>query len=219
MKKAVFVISNGVIKDLAFLDSRIREAGDPFIICTDGAAEKMRGVGRIPDLIVGDMDSVDKEVLIYFESKGSLVVRHSVDKDESDTQLALERAFEMGAKDIRIFGALGGRIDHAMANISLLVMCAKRGVNARIVDEECELFVVDQECVIEGKEGDTVSLLPLSSDVRGITLEGFRYPLTDGKMKIGTPYGISNRLTGTRGKVKVGEGYLLVVRSRLESRN
>ena len=212
MGRMVFVISNGVMDDTGFLGDEIRRAGDPVIICTDGAAERMREIGRAPDLIVGDMDSVDEATLQYFEAKGSRIVRHSAHKDETDTQLALERAFEMDPEGIRIFGALGGRIDHALANISLLVMCAKRGINAKIVNKDCELFVVDGSCVIDGREGETVSLLPLSSDVRGITLGGFEYPLSDAVMEIGVPYGISNRLTRARGKISVESGYLLIMR-------
>lgn len=212
MGRMVFVVSNGVMEDTGFLVDQIGRSGDPVIICTDGAAEKMRGLGRVPDLIVGDMDSVDEETLTYFEQRGSRIVRHPAAKNETDTQLALELAFEMDPEGIRIFGALGGRIDHALANISLLVMAVKKGIDVRIVDEECELFVIDGSCVIDGRKGETVSLLPLSSEVGGITLEGFEYPLTGAVMEVGVPYGISNRLAGARGTIEVGSGYLLVVR-------
>lgn len=216
MGKTVFVVSNGDLRDTGFLEKEIGRIGDPVIICTDGAARIMKGLGRVPDLIVGDMDSVDEETLTYFEGKGSRIVRYAAAKDETDTQIALERAFEMAPERIRIFGALGGRIDHALANISLLVMCAKRGVDAKIIDENCELFVVDRECVIEGEEGETVSLLPLSTEVKGITLDGFKYPLSGAVMEIGTPYGISNRLAGTQGTIVVKERYLLVIREGVE---
>ncbi|MBN2397958.1 MAG: thiamine diphosphokinase [Deltaproteobacteria bacterium] len=212
MGKMVFVVSNGVIDDAGFLADQIERAAEPVIICTDGAAEIMRSIGKVPDLIVGDMDSVDEETLAYFESKGSRIVRYAAEKDETDTQIALERAFEMEPEGIRIYGALGGRIDHALANIALLVMCLKRGIDAKIVDGDCELFAIDGPCSIEGKQGDTISLLPLSSEVKGITLEGFEYPLNGAQMEIGVPYGISNRLTGVRGKIAVGSGHLLVVR-------
>jgi len=212
MGRMVFVVSNGVMNDTGFLEEEITRAGGPVIICTDGAAERMREIGRVPDMIVGDMDSIDEATLEYCKRNGSRIVRHPERKDETDTQIALECAFRVDPEEIRIFGALGGRIDHALANISLLVMCAKRGVDARIVDEGCELFVINDSCMIEGRKGETVSLLPLSTDVRGITLDGFEYPLVGATMEIGVPYGISNRLTGTRGTISVEEGYLLVIR-------
>jgi len=212
MGKMVFVISGGVVNDPQFLYEEIRSVSNPVIICADGAAQIMKMSDIAPDFIVGDMDSVEEDTLKYFEAKGSRIIRHPEDKDETDTQLALECAFEMHPEAIRMFGALGGRIDHALANISLLVMCAKRGVDTKIVDKDCELFVIDRSCVINGREGETVSLFPLSSDVTGIALEGFRYPLSDGVMEIGKPYGVSNRLTGTRGTISVRTGYLLVIR-------
>lgn len=212
MKKKLFVISDGVINDTRFLCSEIRGAGKPVIICADGAAQRMKSCGVIPDYIVGDMDSIDMETLAYFETKGSRIIRYPADKDETDTQLALEYAFGMHPDEIRIFGALGGRIDHALANISLLVVCAKKGIDAKIVDKDCELFVIDRACTIDGRDGDTVSLLPMSSDVRGITLEGFRYPLSGAAMEIGAPYGISNLLTGAKGNISLESGYLLIIR-------
>ncbi|MBW2545343.1 MAG: thiamine diphosphokinase [Deltaproteobacteria bacterium] len=212
MNKIIFVISGGVMDDPLFLYDEIRSAGDPVVICADGAAQKLMASDITPDYIVGDMDSIDEDTLRYFEAKGSGIIRHPEDKDETDTQLALECAFEMNPDQIRIFGALGGRVDHALANTSLLVMCVKRGVDAKIVDRDCELFIVNGSCVIDGREGDTVSLLPLSSDVRGITLEGFRYPLSDGVMEIGKPYGVSNSLVGTRGTISVKSGHLLIIR-------
>ena len=212
MGRTVFVVSNGAIRDTGFLADQIIRADDPVIICTDGAAERMREIGRVPHMIVGDMDSIGEETLLYFEEKGSRIVRHPERKDETDTQIALECAFEMAPERIRIFGALGGRIDHALANISLLVMCVKRGIDTKIVDEGCELFVISDSCVIDSRKDETVSLLPLSTDVRGITLDGFEYPLTGATMEIGVPYGISNRLNGTRGTISVASGYLLVIR-------
>ncbi|MEA2014204.1 MAG: thiamine diphosphokinase [Thermodesulfobacteriota bacterium] len=212
MDKTVFVISGGVIDDLRFLYDEVRSAGVPVIICADGAAQRLKASDITPDLIVGDMDSIEEDTLRYFEAKGSRIIRHPEDKDETDTQIALECAFEMHPQTVRIFGALGGRIDHALANISLLVMCAKRGIDTKIVDRDCELFVIDRSCVIDGREDETVSLIPMSSDVTGIKLEGFRYPLSDGVMEIGRPYGVSNRLAGTKGTISVEAGYLLVIR-------
>jgi thiamine pyrophosphokinase len=212
MHKTIFVISGGIMDDIGFLSDEIRIADNPIIICADGATQRLKELDIVPDCIVGDMDSVEEDTLRYFGAKGSRVIRHPEDKDETDTQLALEYAFGMNPDEIRIFGALGGRIDHALANISLLVMCTKRGIDTKIVDRDCELFVIDRSCVINGREDETVSLIPLSTNVSGIRLEGFRYPLTDAVMEIGVPYGISNRLTGTRGTVSVKSGYLLVIR-------
>jgi len=86
MGRMVFVISNGVMNNTGFLVEEIGRVGDPVLICTDGAAERMKELGRVPDLIVGDMDSVDEGTLEYFEAKGSRIIRHPADKNETDTQ-------------------------------------------------------------------------------------------------------------------------------------
>jgi len=209
----VIIVSAGVISDGEFLRHKIEEAIDPIIICADGAARHLQPLDIIPAHIVGDMDSIDGNTLAYFRGKGSQAEVFPAGKDETDTELALMKAFELNPDEIWILGALGGRIDHALANIYLLVMCAKEGVQARIIDEACEIFIVDNFYECNGWKGDTISLLPLSSEVSGITLSGFEYPLVQEKIEIGKTRGISNRLINEKGTISIEEGYLLVIRN------
>jgi thiamine pyrophosphokinase len=212
MEKKVIIISGGTIGDHKFLKERLKEAGDSVIICADGASRQLLAHDIVPTVIIGDMDSAEEDILRYFKERDSEVIRFPKRKDETDTWLALEYAFNMQPDEIIILGALGGRIDHALANIFLLVKAAEKGVKTKIIDETCELFVVADSATITGNVGDTVSLFPLSASVSGITLEGFDYSLSDGVMEMGTPYGISNRLAEARGTISIETGYLLVVR-------
>lgn len=212
MKKNVIIISGGAIRDAGLISRTIALLEGPAIICADGGLRHLAGTGIVPDLIVGDMDSADKTTLDGFLQRGSRIERHPVHKDETDTEIALARALEMKPDHVVILGALGGRIDHTLANISLLVKAAERGVDAVIRDETCELFIVKDRREIRGTPGDTVSLLPLTGKVSGITLEGFEYSLADAVMRIGVPCGISNRLSGATGTIAVKSGHLLVVR-------
>jgi thiamine pyrophosphokinase len=211
--RRVIIISGGVIGDREFLRRTIEEATDPVIICADGAARHVRLLGVVPAWIVGDMDSIDEDTLEYFTERGSRIEVFPRGKDETDTELALMCAVKLNPDEIWIVGALGGRIDHTLANISLLAMCVKEGICAKIIDEKCEISVVEKFYECEGQKGDTVSLLPLSSQVSGITLTGFEYPLVRKTMVIGKPYGISNRLTNEKGSISVESGYLLVIRN------
>ncbi|MCD6152671.1 MAG: thiamine diphosphokinase [Syntrophobacterales bacterium] len=213
MGKQIFIISNGIINDSEFIRRRLKEANSPIIICADGAARHLRPLNVIPAFIIGDMDSIDNETVRYFDKKGSTILTYPGDKDETDTQLAIEYALKLQPDEIFIFGALGGRIDHTLANISLLIMGVKQGIDIKIIDETCEIFIVNQQSIVEGEAGKTVSLLPLSSEVAGVTLEGFEYPLSGGVMEIGRPYGISNRLIAEKGIITVKSGYLLVIRN------
>jgi thiamine pyrophosphokinase len=96
--------------------------------------------------------------------------------------------------------------------MSLMIYGAKRGMNIKFMDEWCEAFVVGGRYVVDGEAGQTVSVLPVSDVVEGITLNGFEFPLENGVMEMGVPYGISNRLIADRGTISVGTGYLLVIR-------
>ena len=212
MKKVLFVVAGGQIRDLSFFQSKLLEFKPSGIICADSGAGHLYPIGVIPQVIVGDMDSLSPEALDYFKEQGCKIIRSPEAKDETDTQLALEYAFEMAPDEIYLFGAVGSRIDHTLANISLLVPGVKKGIHIKLIDEWCEAFIVSHEYVVDGEIGQTVSLLPFSDVVKGITLDGFEYPLKNGVMEMGRPYGISNRLTAKRGVISVSSGYLLVIR-------
>ncbi|MDP2267771.1 MAG: thiamine diphosphokinase [Deltaproteobacteria bacterium] len=208
----IFVIAGGAIGNKDFLRSQIDKFGPDELVCADGGARHVVALDMTPQVIIGDMDSLPPEILQRCEERGSRIIRHPRAKQETDTQLALAYACRSRPDEIRIYGALGGRIDHALANISLLVPAARSGVTTKLVDEWCEVFVIAQTTLLAGIAGQTISLFPLSDMVKGIDLEGFEYPLSGGTMEIGAPYGISNRLQGDRGVIAIGSGCLLVVK-------
>jgi thiamine pyrophosphokinase len=212
MKKVVFVVSGGELGDPAFLREQAAKAAPVAVICADGGARHLDAAGIVPNLIVGDMDSLDSASQAYYEAKGSRIIRHSRRKDETDTELALREAFRMEPAEVWIWGALGHRIDHALANISLLVQGKEKGIDVKLIDEWCELFLIDRRTGITGEAGQTVSLFPFGGPAAGITLTGFEFPLTKAVMEIGRPYGVSNRLMAEQGIVEVDSGRLLAVR-------
>ena len=210
----VFVISGGPIGDLTFLHAQLEALVPMKTVCADGGARHLDALGIAPQVIIGDMDSLEPDLLLRMEGRGSRIIRHPVGKDRTDTWLALEYALDLEPEQVVIFGALGGRVDHTLANVSLLALAAERGVAAKLIDEWGEMSVVagNGKAVIDGETGQTVSLLPLTTRVAGITLTGFEYSLDNGTMEIGKPYGISNRLIAENGTVAVASGMLLVIR-------
>jgi thiamine pyrophosphokinase len=210
--KHVVILSGGTIKNPECIREKCGRIDEPVVICADGGTGHLRPLGLTPSVIIGDMDSIDEGDRDYFDFRGTTIVAYPAAKDETDTELALMYAFDLHPQEIWIVGALGGRIDHALANVSLLVAAARRGVPTRIVDGDCEIFVVTGKVTVEGERGQTVSLLPLSSVVTGLTLDGFEYPLQDGILEVGRPMGISNTLAAAQGTISVHAGYLLVVR-------
>ena len=185
-------------------------------IAADGGAQNALAAGVTPDTVIGDLDSLTDRVRADLESRGVRFVVHPAHKDETDLELAIRHALGQGATDIVIFSALGGRWDQSLGSILLLALPELQGVQARIVDRKQTMRVVADggEARIEGQAGDTLSLIALGGDARGVTIEGFEYPLTNGTLAFGKTLGISNVLVETRAKVSVDEGIVLVIHSR-----
>ena len=212
MQKVVFVVAGGELGDPAFLREQAAAMKPAAVIAADRGARHLPAAGIFPTLIVGDMDSLDEESLRRYESLGCRLIRHRREKDETDTELALGEAFAMAPAEVWIWGAMGYRIDHTLANLALLVQGAERGVEVKLIDEWCEVFLVTGRTVVEGKAGQTISLFPFAGDAAGVTLAGFEYPLTKAALAVGHPRGTSNRLAASRGVIEIAAGFLLAVR-------
>ncbi len=206
------VMANGAISDYVWLKSICVQLDG--LICADGGANHAYVAGFTPKMIVGDLDSVKPEVLKYYMELGVPVHRFAVEKDETDLQLALGEAIELGAKQIVLLGAVGNRIDHVLGNISLLVFLHTHGVKGVILDEHNELSLAEAEVTINGTPGEEVSLLPLTAAVTGIWTENLKYPMQGGEFKLGNPRGISNVLMAESARVTMEQGLLLVIKSR-----
>ena len=189
-------------------------AENDLVIAADSGLEAFAPAGVTPDLLVGDMDSVTPEVLARYEGR---VPQHRLSciKDDTDGVDAIDLALARGAQEITLLGALGGRLDHALANVMLLVRAHRRGARARILAEDVKIVRVDGEMTLRGAQGDTVSLLPLGQ-AQGVTLEGFFYPLEGSTLTSDYPLGVSNVVTEERALVRVREGDLLLFHYRAQ---
>ena len=212
MKKVVFIVAGGDLGDPVFLREQAAAVAPAAVIGADGGARHLDAAGLIPALIVGDMDSLDAQREAYYETRGCRIVRHPRRKDETDTELALHEAFRMEPVEVWIWGALGHRVDHTLANISLLLQGKQKGIEVKLIDEWCEVFLIDRRTVLEGETGQTVSLFPFAGQAAGVTLTGFEFPLTNAVMEIGRPNGVSNRLMAGRGIIELDSGRILAVR-------
>ncbi|MGN0373115.1 MAG: thiamine diphosphokinase [Enterocloster sp.] len=213
--KACLIITGGTI-DLKFAGSYI--AGEKFdrIIAVDGGLEAARSLKLEPDIIVGDFDTAKPELVAYYRRKEHIIWEvHQPEKDDTDTELAIKRALACGCDRIVILGATGGRLDHMLGNIHLLYPCLQKGVHAAIVDPQNRLYMIDGEYHFPAKKmwGKYISFLPLTQEVKGITLKGFKYPLTGRDIEIGTSLCISNELIEEEGVITFEDGVLIVVES------
>lgn len=189
--------------------------GDYIIGADSGAAFLVRH-GIAPDLAIGDFDSVSPAQLSAVRAAArEWRSVDAVDKDWTDTEMAMRTALERSFSRITLIGGLGTRFDHALANVHLLKLAHEQGAEAELIDEFNEIRLCARECRLRQDERfPYLSLLPLTSVVRGVTLSGFQYPLDNATIRIGESIGISNRLLAPEGVVSVLEGQLLVIRSR-----
>ncbi|MCC7362140.1 MAG: thiamine diphosphokinase [Anaerolineales bacterium] len=203
------IFANGPLPDLA--GARRALAATDRLIAADGGLRHLRALGLTPHLLVGDLDSVTPAEAHEAVAAGAQVEQHPARKDETDLELALRRAVADGAQDVLIFGALGGRWDQTLANLLLLAHPAYRAVRLRLLDGPQQIYLVRGATAIEGRPGDTVSLVPLSGDARGVTTTGLDYPLHNGMLPFGGTLGISNVLIGSEATVSVGEGLVACI--------
>ncbi len=183
------------------------------IIATDGGARHCHLLHITPHLLIGDMDSIPPWLLRHLTEQGSEIHRFPAHKDKIDLELAVELAVGRGAQDILIFGALGGRWDMSIAAIMLLTAPASAGISLTLRDGSTDIRRVHggEHLTIHGAPGDTLSLIPLAGPVRGATLSGLDYPLTDEDIPAGSTRGISNVLTQSQARIDLKEGLLLCI--------
>ncbi|WP_438444729.1 thiamine diphosphokinase [Gorillibacterium sp. sgz5001074] len=188
-----------------------------FLIGADRGAWFLLSHGLTLDMALGDFDSVTPEERDIIRLKSGLWMDcDPVRKDLTDTEWALSWALEAHPASVLLLGVTGTRFDHTFANVQLLAKAAELRIPCRIIDAHNEISLLsgaDQATLTKGRY-EQVSLLPLSGAVTGITLEGFRYPLTDAQLRTGQSLGISNVIEGETAVVRIREGQLLVVQSR-----
>lgn len=206
------IIANGEYTDHIALRRFVPR--DPYVVCADGGVGLAFALGLVPHVVIGDQDSLNKGLVEHLVQLGAAFVKFPVEKDATDMELALDHVAEMGFKDVTIMGALGGRLDHEITNISLLVKAVRLGQRAKIVDERHEVFATADEACIYGEPGDVVSLISLTPETRGIHTSGLKYALAGGTLSLGSSLGNSNEMLGSEAHVRLADGILLVIHVR-----
>ena len=213
--KRCLIVTGGKL-DLSFAGLFLKHERFQKIIAVDAGLEAAKALDLEPDMIVGDFDTVKPEILEYYRQREHIVWdTHEPEKDETDTELALLRAQASGCEEIVILGATGGRMDHMIGNIHLLFPCLQKGIEAYILDSKNRIYLIDGERKFykENLWGKYISFLPLTEKVKGITLTGFKYPLFEKDIEIGSSLCISNELAEEVGTVTFADGVLIVVES------
>jgi thiamine pyrophosphokinase len=210
--KTVLILANGDLEG----EKRIKDISPlaDYIIATDGAWEKAEELGIKTDLVIGDLDSLTaaKEKL---QQKGGIEVEeYPREKDWTDLELAVDRAISLEPERIIIYGALGGRLDHTLANISLLEKGLRAGVQTEIVnDNERAVLIAGEYKVPAARGGDRISLLAVS-DAAILRTKGLKYALNNEPLNRWSTRGISNEVSAIPVSLDVSGGLVLVIHAR-----
>ncbi len=212
------IVANGFIRDPSLTYKRIQGrfgfSRDDIVICADGGASNALKMGLIPDVVIGDMDSIKFGVKEKIREKSAKTryIATSPEKDESDTQLAVEYALGLDVKKIMITGAVGDRIDHTLANIILLTSPGLEDIDVRILTDNSDMFIVRKPVTINGVPGKTITLISLSPYTYFTGTRGLKYELKEEKLDFSPVRGLSNEFIDKKAKLDIREGTLLVIR-------
>jgi thiamine pyrophosphokinase len=203
MTKRALVIVNGEPPKKQLLQSLARESG--VVICADGGANTALKFGILPDVIVGDLDSIHAEALVKFHKVPTYEDR---DDESTDLEKAIAWALKQKYDHIVVIGASGRRIDHSVGNLGVFPKFYPDAV-IRFIDDLGELIYIGREITFDAKRGDIISLIPLSH-CEGITTQGLKYALDDEALELGVREGTSNVVVNTPVTIKVQKGHLLL---------
>jgi thiamine pyrophosphokinase len=208
----VVIFANGNLPNIDKARSILRD--DDTIICADGGSRHAFLMDLKPALVIGDMDSAETAHLQKLQRDGTSIEPFPSDKNETDLELAIQRAVELGPNEIIIVAGLGGRLDQTLANIALLSDAQLATFNPKLDDGVEEIFFCRSQVEVFGGSGDIVSLVPWGAPVHHIQTQGLRWGLNDETLYPVKTRGISNEMTADAASISIGSGLLLIIHKR-----
>lgn len=199
----------------AFLDCELlkvyKKQEHDYIICADGGITIAEKSGIIPDIVLGDLDSVEEVGARYS------FIRYPREKDDTDTLLCIKYGIKKGFKDFLIIGGIGGRLDHTIANIQALAFAKESGVNIAIVsgDAFCTMISDGGKYEVKKTENCCISLFSYTDVCEGVYVLGTKYELSDALLKNTFPLGVSNEFNSEKAEIRLSKGKLLIVVSKI----
>ncbi len=185
------------------------------IIAVDKGLEILDKLNINPDYIVGDFDSIDKSVFKKYENGKFEIIKLNPIKDLTDTNEGINLAIEKGSDEIYVLGGIGSRIDHTIGNIHVLKEALDKDVICRIIDKNNEIELINKRTILDiDSNFKYISLIPLTTNVTGVTLKGFKYEIENYDLEIGKSLGISNEQIENIATIDLKEGILILIKSK-----
>lgn len=217
MNKNVGVIVSGGAIHQAFALEQLEQLNPEIIIGVDRGISFLYQNQVMPTHIVGDFDSVEPEVVEYYQNETRIPIHrlHPV-KDASDTEVAVKLAICLGVKELWILGATGTRLDHVMANIQTLKVAHDAGMKAYILDKYNRISLVEKEVSMSKKDafGDYFSVFPLGGTVPGLSIKGAKYPLENHTLMPYDSLCVSNQVQENQVQITFPEGLIILMETR-----
>ena len=203
------LMANGDYGELSWY----RQFKDSFdrVICVDGGTAWAMRIGLVPHRVVGDMDSISLEAMDYAASLGTEFTVVPREKENTDFQLGLELAEQDGASEIVVWGGTGSRLDHSLSNLFSASALVLLGIKVCFRSPREDVHLINDRLVLPGKVGDTVSLITLGDESRGVTLRGFQYPLANATLNGRWQHAVSNVIADPDPEVAIGSGVVAVI--------
>ncbi|KAF0111185.1 MAG: thiamine pyrophosphokinase [Chloroflexi bacterium] len=212
LKNRAVIFANGEISDFTVIEELLKPDDD--LIAVDGGLRHICKLEKNPQLLIGDFDSIESSDVERLENQGVEIRRFPIEKDETDLELALLAVARKGYREVLLVGALGGRLDHTLANLFLLLLPALSRMKVTIETGTEEIFLIRKTTVIRGDKGDVVSLIPLKGNIVGVQTKGLKYHLENETLYIEKSRGISNVMLEKQAEVTLISGCLLCIHSR-----
>lgn len=205
MEKTCAILSGGAFSPLAGIKDNTA-----LVIACDKGYRYAKQAGIRPDLFVGDFDSLDEKV-----DADVPVLELPCEKDDTDTMAAVRYAVKNGYTHLRIYCALGGRLDHMLGNLQAAVFAVEHGARVEIVDDNDFLYIFGGgSLTVPAKPGYSLSLLSLTDECRGVSIHGTKYLLEKATITNSFPIGVSNEWRGDA-EITFEGGVLAVICSRM----
>ena len=199
MSKRAVIVSGGELDEELTL-REIGERGTGCVIAVDRGLEFLYSHQIVPDYIVGDFDSVSREIVDYYRVQKNVPVRaHNPVKDASDTEIAIRLAMTLGSREMIILGATGGRVDHLWANVQSLMIPFKAGIDAKIIDRQNLVRIIgggETRLKKSKAYGQFFSVFPIGNEIFGFNISGAKYPLKNHTLTSDNSLCVSNEIAG-----------------------
>ena len=203
----VFIYTGGSIDASAITE---HPKSDDLRIAADSGYITAKALGERVDVLLGDFDSYTDPLPENVE-----IIKVPAEKDFTDTQLAVSEAVKRGADDIVIIGGLAGRLDHTLSNMSILSDLSKMHIHAVMTDGKNRVRYLNSTSTLLAKSHfDYVSLIAISEKLKGVSIEGCKYPLKNATLTRSNQYAVSNEIIGNCALISVKKGECLIIESR-----